>query len=144
MNVKGHMIASLLGLILTVAGLGCGSTNRASQGEGEPAAAEACFNVRDVLSFDALHDKYVYVRCRRGRHFLLTMGNICLGLRNSLAVAVSNDFNRVCSQDRATITYEGLGRTSRCQILWVEMVEDRVAAQKLVDRRTSPQAEAEE
>jgi hypothetical protein len=133
------MITLLLGLIVTISGFGCTSTSATAAGEGEPPAVEACFNVRDVLSFDALHDKFVYVRCRRGRHFLLTMENICLGLRNSLAIAVSNDFNRVCSQDRAMITFEGLGRTSRCLILWVEKVEDRAAAQALVERRTRSQ-----
>jgi len=139
MRTKQRVISTTLSLILTVAGFGCASTNPAAPGEGEPPAAEACFNVRDVLSFNALHDKYVYVRCRRGRHYLLTMENICLGLRNSLAVSVSNDFNRVCSQDRAMITYEGLGRTSRCPILWVERVEDREAAQVMVERRTKSQ-----
>jgi len=57
------------------------------------------FNVRDVRSFDAIHDRYVYVRCRRGKHYLLTMANACLGLQDSIAVAVANDFNRVCSHD---------------------------------------------
>jgi hypothetical protein len=132
-------ITAFLGLTLAFTGLGCTSTKSADNREDAPVAQEACFNVRDVLSFDALHDKYVYVRCRRGRHYLLTMENICLGLRNSLAIAVSNDFNRVCSQDRATIRYEGLGRTSRCLILWVEKVEDREAARALVERRTKPQ-----
>jgi len=139
MGPKQRMIAVSLGLIVTISGFGCASTNAAAAGEGEPPAAKACFNVRDVLSFDALHDKFVYVSCRHGRHFLLTMENICLGLRNSLAIAVSNDFNRVCSQDRAMITFEGLGRTSRCLILWVEKVDDRAAAQELVERRTNPQ-----
>ena len=139
MSTKLRAITGILVLTLTVTGFGCASTNAAAPRAGEPPAAEACFNVRDVLSFEALHDKFVYVRCRRKRHYLLTMENICLGLRNSLAIAVSNDFNRVCSQDRATITYEGLGRTSRCQILWVEKVEDRAAAQILVERRTDSQ-----
>jgi len=139
MGPKQRMIAVSLGLIVTISGLGCTSTSAAAAGEGEPPAAEACFNVRDVLSFDALHDKFVYVSCRHGRHFLLTMENICLGLRNSLAIAVSNDFNRVCSQDGATITYRGLGRTARCIILQVEAVDDKAAAQALVERRTKPQ-----
>ena len=47
-----------------------------------------CFNVRDVRSFDAIHDRYVYVRCRRGKHYLLAMANACLGLQDSIAVAL--------------------------------------------------------
>jgi hypothetical protein len=45
-----------------------------------------CFNVRDVRSFDAIHDRYVYVRCRRGKHYLLTMANACLGLQDSVTL----------------------------------------------------------
>jgi hypothetical protein len=136
--------AVFLSAVLSLNGFGCASTDPTASGDGQPSAAKACFNVRDVLSFDALHDKFVYVRCRRGLHFLLTMENICLGLRNSLAIEIANDFNRVCSQDRATITYEGLGRTSGCLIVWVEQVEDRAAAQTLVERRTSPTTDAQE
>jgi len=134
----------MIGVVLALSGFGCASTDANAPSEDAPPAADACFNVRDVLSFEALHDKYVYVRCRRGKHYLLTMENICLGLRNSLAITVANDFNRVCSQDRATITHEGLGGTSRCLILWVEKVEDRAAAQALVERRTSPNTDAVE
>jgi len=144
MSAKRRLISSFLSLTLTATGLGCASHTAVEAGGAEPPDLPACFNVRDVLSFDALHDKYVYVRCRRGRHFLLTMENICLGLRNSVAIAVANDFNRVCSQDRATITYEGLGRTSRCLILWVENVKDRAAAHALVENRTSPKTDAKE
>ena len=144
MKTKLPAVTRFLALTLIVAGLGCASTSADAPREDEPPAADACFNVRDVLSFEALHDRFVYVRCRRSRHFLLTMENICLGLRNSLAIAVANDFNRVCSQDRATITYEGLGQTSHCLILWVEKVEDRAAARKIVDLRTKPRRETKE
>ena len=95
MNGKGRMIVSLLGLTL----LGCASANTVAPAKGKHAPAKACFDVRDVLSFEALHDKFVSVCCRHGRHYLLTMENICLGLRNSVAIAVANDFNRVCSHD---------------------------------------------
>ena len=78
------------------------------------------FNVRDVRSFDAIHDRYAYVRCRRGKHYLLTMANACLGLQDSIEVAVANDFNRVCSHDGAWLTYRDFERTRRCIILRVE------------------------
>ena len=78
------------------------------------------FNVRDVRSLDAIHDRYVYVQCRRGKHYLLTMANACLGLPDSIAVAVANDFNRVCSHDGAWLTYRDFERTRRYVILRVE------------------------
>jgi hypothetical protein len=136
MDLKKPAISVLAVLMITASGIGCSSTTPPSSSEAVNLAADTCFNVRDVLSFEALHDKYVYVKCRRGKSYLLTMENICLGLRNSLAIAITNDFSRVCSQDRATITYEGLGRTWPCFILRVERVEDGEAAGALVDQRT--------
>jgi hypothetical protein len=128
-------IASLLGLILTATGLGCTSTKAVETSDSDAVAEEACFNVRDVRSFDAIHDRFVYVRCVRGKHYLLTMENACVGLQNSLAVTVESGFNRVCSNDWASLTYRNFDRTTRCGILRVEAVEDRAAAVALVESR---------
>ena len=67
------------------------------------------------------------------------MENACQGLQNSLAVAVASGFNRVCSNDRATLTYRDFDRTRLCVILSVEAVETRTAAQNLVARRSLQQ-----
>ena len=128
-----------LPLVLTGTAPGCAASSApAGTAVDNRGDERACFNVKDALSFSALHDKFVYVRCRRDRHYLLTMENICLGLKNSTAISIASGFNRVCTNDRATITYNGLGRTSRCSILTVEAVEDRAAAEKLVESRTRP------
>jgi Family of unknown function (DUF6491) len=103
-----------------------------------PKAEKACFRVRDTRSFDAVDDRFVYLRCVRGKHYLLTMDNVCLGLQNSIAVAVANGYDRVCSNDHAIITYREFDLTKRCGILTVERVEDREAALKLVELRGKP------
>jgi len=141
MKTKQRAIASFLVLVLTVTGLGCTSTKEIESNKGSASTEETCFNVRDVRSFNAIHDRYVYARCRRGTHYLLTMANACPGLQNSIAMAVSNDFNRVCSHDRAWLTYREFDHTRRCVILRVEAVEDRAAALDLVARRTQPEAD---
>jgi len=69
------------------------------------------------------------------------MANACLGLQDSIAVAVANDFNRVCSHDGAWLTYRDFERTRRCVILRVETVDDRAAALDLVARRTQPRVD---
>lgn len=103
---------------------------------GEPPAEEACFNVRGVRSFSALDDRYVYIEGRRDEHFLLTMVTGCFGLENSFQIAVSNQLSRVCSTDFGKITYRGLsGRAETCSIRRVEAVEDRTAAEQLVEIR---------
>ena len=104
----------------------------------EPKAEKACFRVRNTRSFDAVDDRFVYVRCVRDKHYLLTMDNVCLGLQNSIAVAVANGYDRVCSNDHAFITYREFDQIRRCGILNVERVEDRAAALKLVELRKKP------
>lgn len=104
----------------------------------EPKAEKACFRVRNTRSFDAVDDRFVYVRCVQDKHYLLTMDNACLGLQNSIAVAVANGYDRVCSNDRAFITYREFDQTRRCGILKVEQVANRAAALKLVELRREP------
>jgi len=104
----------------------------------EPKAEKACFRVRNLRGMEAVDDRFVYVRSVRDEHYLLTMDNACLGLQNSIAVAVANGYDRVCSNDHAFITYREFDRTRRCGILNVEQVEDRVAALKLIELRKKP------
>lgn len=105
---------------------------------------KACFRVRDVRSFDAVDDRFVYVRGVRNQHFLLTMENVCMGLENSVGVAIANGFDRVCSNDRAMITYKEFNQARRCAILTVEEVADRDAALKLVkERKAAPDDRAD-
>ena len=127
----------LLGLIVMLTASACGSTGSAESSDSEPVANEACFNVRDTRSYHALHDRYVYVRCVRKKHFLLTIDGGCRGLSYGSGIAIWNEFNRVCSQSGAMITYRQFDQTHRCLILQVEAVEDMAAAEALVEGRTT-------
>jgi hypothetical protein len=102
----------------------------------EPPSEEACFNVREARNFSALDDRYVYLETLRDEHFLLTMFPGCFGLESSIQIAISNQLNRVCSIDTAKITYRGIGGDPEtCSIRRVEAVEDRSAAEALVEAR---------
>jgi hypothetical protein len=104
---------------------------------GEPPSEEACFNVREVRNFDALDDRYVYLEGARDDHYLLTMVGGCIGLEDSFQIAVSNELSRVCSIDFGKITYRGIsGQPETCSIREVEAVEDKAAAEQLVEART--------
>jgi len=102
-----------------------------------PSAEPACFNVRTIRNFSALHDEYIYVQGRRDQHFLLTMDRACFGLRNAEGIGISNAVSRVCSNSLAEVTYRGIGNAlDTCWIRAVEAVEDRTAAAALVEIRT--------
>ena len=102
---------------------------------GPPPSEEACFFVRDARNFSALDDEYVYIEGRRNEHFLLTMWPGCIGLEGALNIALSNELNRVCSIDSATVTYRGLGQLQSCRVRRIEAVEDRAAAEALAEFR---------
>lgn len=101
-----------------------------------PPAEETCFNVREVRNFSGLDDRYVYLETLRDEHFVLTMFPGCFGLEDAIQIAISNQLSRVCSVDTAKITYRGLGGDlESCPIRRVEAVEDRAAAEALVESR---------
>jgi hypothetical protein len=110
-------------------------TAAAQETEKKPKDKKTCFNVRDTRSYTALHDRYVYVKCVRKKHYLLTIDQGCRGLMNSFGVSISNDFNRVCSHSGAMISFREYSQPKRCRILEVEAVEDLEAAKRLVEER---------
>ena len=122
-----------LAMVLALTGTACSTAMKVETG----AAEAACFNVRDVRSAEPLHDRFVLVRCSHEREFLLTVGGPCLGLSRAIRVAVSNDFNRVCSHDGAKLTFREFDVVRRCEILEVEAVNDETEARDLVAARTA-------
>jgi len=130
----------LLIAIMMIVGL-CG----AGESEEDKVGPEkACFRVRDTRGFEAVTDRFVYVHGVRNQHYLLTMENVCMGLENSVGIAIASGFDRVCSNDRAMITYREFNEIKRCGILTVETVADREAALDLVEERSAEKKRGEE
>jgi hypothetical protein len=100
-----------------------------------PATEEACFNTREVRSFDALTDRFVYVETRGDEHYLLTMSGVCLNLRSAVGITIASEFSRVCSSGRARIQYRDFGRLQTCRIFRVESVPDKETAERVVEER---------
>jgi hypothetical protein len=117
------------------------TTSAAQETEKNPKNKKTCFNVRDTRSYTALHDRYVYVKCVRKKHYLLTIDQGCRGMMNSFGVSITNDFNRVCSHSGAMISFREYSQPKRCRILEVEAVEDLEAAEEMVEERVSREEE---
>lgn len=117
--------------------IACGSApaEEATSAAAGETVAGTCFYVRDTRGFHALHDRYVYVKCLRDKHFLLTIDQGCGGLSFATSLFIGNEFNRVCSHSGAMITYREFDRTHRCRILEVEPVESLEAAERVVRER---------
>jgi hypothetical protein len=138
MQRKQRRAAWLLGVILTVSGLACTSTQKVDTSGGGPATKEACFNVRTIESFSPLHERFVYLRTLGGEHYLLTMDGVYTSLPFATGITISGQFSRVCSDTGARITYTNFGRPVFCRIVRVEAIAHKEAAQKLVGDRTTP------
>lgn len=132
-------------VLFLVAVVMVGSFPSAGESDAESVKPEkACFRVRDVRGFEAVTDRFVYVHGVRSQHYLLTMENVCMGLENSVGIAIANGFDRVCSNDRAMITYKEFNQVKRCGILTVEAVADREGALDLVKKRSAQKESGEE
>ena len=139
MHREQRAAACLLGLILAVPALACTSSQKVETTTGRASAAErACFNVRNVDSFSPLSNRFVYVRTTGDKHYLLTMDSMYPSLPYATGIAMSGNYAWVCSNTGAMITYVDAGRPVFCRILSVEAVDNKEAAQKLVDARTTP------
>ena len=88
------------------------SQEEAADAPEERSVDRTCFRVRDTRGFSAIDDRFVYVKSVRDRHYLLTMDNRCYGLEFSIKIAIANEFDRVCSNDRAILTYRDFNRPS--------------------------------
>ena len=128
-------------LFLVAFAMICGLCGAGESTPDETKPEEACFRVRDVRGFTAMDDRFVSVECVRKRHYLLTMANPCFGLENSIGIKVANQFDRVCSNDGAWITYKDFNQTKRCTILTVESVTGLDQAKKVVGERKAAGAE---
>lgn len=130
-----------LALLLVCALVGAGETiasDRTTEPEDSSKPEKTCFRVRDTRGFSAIDDRFVYVKSVRDQHYLLTLDNRCYGLEYSIKIAIANEIDRVCSNDRAVLTYRDFNRLHRCEILDVEAVESLDEAEELVTSRTTP------
>jgi len=109
---------------------------RRSAGGASPAAAEDCFNARNVDSFSPLSGRYVYIRLLGGGHYLLTLDTVYVRLPYVTGIRISSEYSRVCSSTGATITFKDAGIPVRCRVIGVEAVASREAALQLVKERT--------
>lgn len=101
-----------------------------------PPTELACFSVRGARSFDALEDRYVYVRGLRDEHYLLTLEYGCFGLRSAFGITIASHFDRVCSNDFASITFRRFDQLESCRIREVESVASRESAEEIARIRT--------
>jgi hypothetical protein len=136
---KQRAVAWLLGLVLTVSGLACASSQKVPTADRGTLATEACFNLRTVDSFSPLDDKFVYVRTLSGEHYLLTLDGVYVTLPFATGITIADNFSRVCSDTGSRLTYVNAGVPVLCRIVRVEAVESKEVAQEVVKDRTTPE-----
>lgn len=111
--------------------------------ESPGAADRVCVNVRNINSFDAIDDRYLYVRALgQQKQFLFTMAGGCFGLRSAHTIAVKDILNRVCSNSFGEVVYREAGRElASCRINTIEAVATKDDAVDLVANRKAAKKE---
>ena len=131
--------AIVLGLLLALIG-------QAGAAQDETVAAEEdseriCVNTRIVRNFDAITDRYVYVKEGSDKHYLFTMRTRCHNLRDAMGIAFKQSVgSRVCGDGFAEIVYRdrfGGRRLQSCAIDSIERVESKEDAKAIVEALTA-------
>lgn len=110
----------------------------------EMQSSNVCVNSRTIRNFDAFTDEHIYVEDRGDEHYLFTMRGRCIGLKNSLAIAIKDTTSRVCSKSFGEVVYrDNRNRTTSCRIDTIEVVESEDDAKALVQRRKEEKDKSE-
>lgn len=131
--------AIYLGLFLAL--IGQVATAQDETGETEDSNERICVNTRLVRSFDAISDRYVYVKEGGDKHYLFTMHTRCINLHNAMGIAFKESVgSRVCGDGFGEIVYRdrmGGRRLESCRIDTIERVESKEDAKAIVAALTS-------
>jgi hypothetical protein len=136
---KQRAVAWFLGLVLTVSGLACTSSQKVPTADRGTLATKACFNLRTVDSFSPLGNQFVYLRTLSDEHYLLTLDAVYVTLPFATRITIADNFSRICSDTGARITYVNAGVPIFCRIVRVEAVGSKEVAQQVVKDRTTPE-----
>jgi len=102
----------------------------------EHQSSNVCVNSRTIRDFDAFTDEHIYVKEGGDDYYLFTMRGRCIGLKNSLAIAIKDTTSRVCSKSFGEVVYrDNRNRTTSCRIDTIEAVESKDDAKALVEQR---------
>ena len=136
----GRTAVCLLGLIVTIPGLACLSSQKVPTADRGTLATEACFNLRTVDTFSPLAYQFVYVRTLSGEHYLLTLDAVYVNLPFATGITIADTFSRICSNTGARVAFRDSGRQVSARIVRVEAVASKEAARQVVKDRTTPEA----
>ena len=104
--------------------------------DAEHQSSNVCVNSRTIRNFDAFTDEQIYVEEGGDKQYLFTMRGRCIGLKNSLAIAIKDTTSRVCSENFGEVVYrDNRNRTTSCRIDTIEVVESKDDAKALVEQR---------
>ncbi|MCZ6500773.1 MAG: DUF6491 family protein [Gammaproteobacteria bacterium] len=130
-------LSQLILFVSILALSGCAASSEKVAEESQEKAATVCVSVRNISSFDAIDDQYLYVKALgKQRHFLFTMDRACFGLRSAQTIAVRDKFTRVCSDSFGEVIYRDIGRgLESCRIRDIEAAASKADVEKLAEDR---------
>ena len=127
---------SALGLALAAIVFGgCASSQPE---EGEPSADRVCVNRRDISAIGAFDDRHVIVKARADDYYLFTVDKGCSGLGFAWGIAIAEESTQVCGDGFSFLSFDrsDVGER-RCRIVKIESVQDRKAAEAVIESRSA-------
>lgn len=129
-------------LILVFCGTAAFAQEATEDAEEEEAVEKVCVNKRNINSFDSIDDQHLYIQATGNRHYLFTMWNRCMGLRQAYGIGIKDTMSRVCSNGFGEVVYRDFGRLQSCKISTIEPVSSKDDAKGLVaDRKRAKEEE---
>ena len=120
--------------VVAVLGLaGCASSRPT---DAASATDRVCVRVQQINSYQPIGDHHVVIKASASKRYLLTLDEICTGLKFARGIAIAEASTRVCNDGFSFLTFQQPGHgTRRCRIINLEEVENSDAAEALVESR---------
>jgi hypothetical protein len=122
--------------VAVVAGLGLTACASSRPTDAASATDRVCVRVQQINSYEPIGDHHVVIKASASTRYLLTLDEICTGLKFARGIAISDASTRVCNDGFSFLTFQQPGHGARrCRIINLEEVESSEAAEALVKSR---------
>ncbi len=122
--------------VAVVAGLGLAGCASSQPTDAASATDRVCVRVQQINSYEPIGDHHVVIKVSVSKRYLLTLEEICTGLNFARGITIADTSTQVCNDGFSFLAFQQPGHGARrCRIINLEEVENREAAEALVESR---------
>jgi hypothetical protein len=122
--------------VAVVAGVGLAGCASSQPTDAASATDRVCVRVEQINSYQPIGDHHVVIKVSVSTRYLLTLEEICTGLKFARGIAIAEASTQVCNDGLSFLSFQQKGHGARrCRIITLEEVENSQAAEALVESR---------